>query len=30
MSKVSADLSRVTRVGLDLAKTVFQVHAGLR
>lgn len=27
MSKLSADLSRVTRVGLDLAKSVFQVHA---
>ena len=27
MSKVAADLSVVTSVGLDLAKHVFQVHA---
>jgi transposase len=27
MSKLSSDLSSVTRVGLDLAKNVFQVHA---
>jgi transposase len=27
MSKLSPDLSSVTRVGLDLAKSVFQVHA---
>jgi hypothetical protein len=27
MSKLSPDLSVVTRVGLDLAKTVFQAHA---
>jgi len=27
MSKLSADMSSVTRIGLDLAKHVFQVHA---
>ena len=27
MSKLSPDMSRVTRIGLDLAKHVFQVHA---
>lgn len=27
MTKLAADLSAVTRVGLDLAKHVFQVHA---
>ncbi len=27
MSKLPSDLSAVTRVGLDLAKYVFQVHA---
>lgn len=27
MSKLSPDMASVTRVGLDLAKTVFQVHA---
>jgi transposase len=27
MSKLSPDLTRVTRVGLDLAKHVFQIHA---
>lgn len=27
MSKLSPDMASVTRVGLDLAKTIFQVHA---
>ena len=27
MSKLSPDMSSVTRIGLDLAKTIFQVHA---
>ena len=26
MGKVTGNLARVTRIGLDLAKTVFQVH----
>ena len=30
MSKLAIDLSTVTRVGLDLAKHVFQVHAEFR